>query len=92
MIGSVYDAHNDRFDPVFGPQNTLRIPSFWQLDLRVDRSFDVGRGIRALAFIDLQNVTNHQNAEEIVYSSSFARRDRIIGLPFIAVVGGRFEL
>ncbi|MBX3226753.1 MAG: TonB-dependent receptor [Labilithrix sp.] len=92
VIGSVYDARNDRFDPVFGPQNTTRIPAFWQLDVRVDRSFDLGRGLRALVFVDLQNVTNQRNAEEIVYTSDFRRRDRIAGLPFIAVVGGRLEL
>jgi TonB family protein len=91
VIGSTYDAKGDRFDPVFGLQNSIRIPAFWQLDLRVDRSFDLGHDFKALAFIDLQNVTNHQNAEEIVYSGDFRKRDVIIGLPFIAVIGGRIE-
>ncbi|MBX3208227.1 MAG: TonB-dependent receptor [Labilithrix sp.] len=92
VIGSVYDARSDRFDPVFGPQSTTRIPSFWQLDLRVDRTFVLGRGVRALVFADLQNVTNRDNAEEIAYSADFRRRGIITGLPFIAVVGGRLEL
>lgn len=92
VVGSVYDARSDRFDPVFGPQNTLRIPSFWQLDLRVDRSFPIGERLRLLLFADLQNVTNHDNAEEIVYSSDFRERGIITGLPFVAVVGGRLEL
>lgn len=91
VIGSVYDARNDRYDPRFGPQNTTRIPTFWQLDVRVDRSFRLGSGLRLLLFADLQNVTNQQNAEEIVYTADFRRRDRIAGLPFLAVVGARLE-
>ncbi len=92
VTGSVYDARSDRFDPVFGPQGSIRVPSFWQLDLRVDRTFPLGRSARALVFADLQNVTNRQNAEEIVYSGDFRRRGIITGLPFIAVIGGRLEL
>jgi hypothetical protein len=92
VVSSVYDARSDRYDPVFGPQSSIRIPSFWQLDLRVDRSFSLGRGVRALLFADLQNVTGRANAEEIVYSADFRRRDRITGLPFVAVLGARVEL
>ncbi|MDF2695905.1 MAG: TonB family protein / TonB-dependent receptor, partial [Labilithrix sp.] len=92
VIGSVYDARSDRYDPIFGAHNTIRVPSFWQLDLRVDRTFPLGRSARALVFADLQNVTNRENAEEIAYSGDFRRRGIITGLPFIAVVGGRLEL
>lgn len=92
VVGSSYDARNDRYDPVFGPQNTIRIPAFWQLDLRVDRSFDLGRGVKMLLYADLQNVTNRENAEEIVYSASFRQRSTIRGLPAIAVIGARLEL
>lgn len=92
VIGSVYDARYDRFDPIFGPQNTTRIPSFWQLDLRVDRSFALGASLKALVFIDLQNIVNRENAEEITYSPDFKKRGIISGLPFIAVIGGRLEL
>lgn len=92
VIGSVYDARSDRFDPVFGPHNTIRVPDFWQLDLRVDRTFPIGDAAKLLVFVDLQNVTNRKNAEEIVYSADFRRRGTISSLPFIAVVGGRLEL
>jgi len=91
VIGSVYDARNDRFDPVFGAQNTIRIPAFWQVDLRVDRAFRLGPA-RALLFADLQNVTNRENVEEIAYSRDFRRSGNVVGIPFLAVVGGRIEL
>ncbi len=91
VIGSVYDARSDRHDPVFGPQNTIRIPAFWQLDARIERTFLLGRETRLLAFADVQNVTNRTNAEEIVYSPSFRERGIIRGLPLIAVIGARLE-
>ncbi|MDB4934528.1 MAG: TonB family protein / TonB-dependent receptor [Labilithrix sp.] len=91
VIGSTYDARNDRYDPVFGPQNSIRIPAFWQLDVRVDRSFALGETTRLLLFADVQNVTNRENAEEIVYSPSFRQRSRITGLPTIAVIGARLD-
>ena len=92
VIGSTYDARNDRYDPVFGAQNTLRIPAFWQIDVRVERAFAIGETARLLLFADVQNVTNRENAEEIVYSASFRERSTIRGLPTIAVVGARLEL
>lgn len=92
VIGSVYDARSDRYDPVFGPQNGIRIPAFWQLDLRVERVFPLGKDVRASVFADVQNVTNRANAEEIVYSGSFRERGTIRGLPALAVVGARVEL
>jgi outer membrane receptor protein involved in Fe transport len=90
--GATYDARSDRYDPVFGPQNSIRIPSFWQLDLRIERLFPIGEHVRLLVFADVQNVTNRDNAEEIVYSPSFRERKTITGLPTIAVIGARLEL
>ena len=92
VIGSTFDARNDRYDPVFGAQNSLRIPAFWQIDVRVERAFALGERVRLLLFADVQNVTNRENAEEIVYSASFRERSTIKGLPTIAVLGARLEL
>ncbi len=91
VIGSTYDARSDRYDPVFGSQNSIRIPAFWQIDLRVERSFALGEVARLVLFADVQNITNRENAEEIVYSASFRQRSTITSLPTIAVVGGRLE-
>lgn len=91
VIGGVYNARDDRVEPVFGAQNTTRIPPFWQLDLRVERAVRLGQTTRAVLYADVQNVTNRQNAEELVYSADFRRQGSIKGLPLVAVVGGRFE-
>jgi TonB family protein len=91
VVGSTYDARSDRYDPLFGPQNSIRIPAFWQLDARVERVFPIGERMRVVAFADVQNLTNRDNAEEIVYSTDFRQRGTITGLPILAIVGGRFE-
>ena len=91
VIGALFDERDARFEPIFGPQNATRLPDFWQLDLRVDRSFDL-TAARLLLYAELLNVTNHANAEEWAYSSDFSRRAAITGLPFFAVVGARLEL
>ncbi|MDB4943152.1 MAG: TonB family protein / TonB-dependent receptor [Labilithrix sp.] len=92
VVGSSYDSRNDRYDPIFGIQSSLRIPAFWQLDLRVERAFPLGDRVRARLFADVQNVTNRANAEDIVYSPSYRERGVLRGLPTIAVIGARVEL
>ena len=92
VVGGAYDARADRYDPVFGLQSSIRIPAFWQLDLRVEHAFPIGPALRLLVFADVQNVTHRENAEEIVYSPSFRERGVIRGLPILAVLGARLEL
>jgi outer membrane receptor protein involved in Fe transport len=91
VTGALYDARDDVYQPIFGPKNTLRLPAFWQLDLRVDRRFDLGRGARAILYVEGLNVTDHANAEEFVYNVDYTRRGAITGLPTVAVVGARIE-
>ena len=82
-------THDDRLS--LATQNSIRIKAFWQIDLRVERSFALGEVARLVLFADVQNITNRENAEEIVYSASFRQRSTITSLPTIAVVGGRLE-
>ena len=62
-----------------------------ELRVRIERSFMLGETTKLLLFADVQNVTNRENAEEIVYSATFRERGTISGLPTIAVVGARLE-
>ncbi|MGD0529652.1 MAG: TonB-dependent receptor, partial [Polyangiaceae bacterium] len=92
VIGAFYDAKDDVYQPIFGAQNSIRLPDFWQLDLRVDRSFLLGRGGRLLVYVEGLNVTNRANGEEYTYNTDYTRRGIITGLPVIAVVGARVDL
>jgi hypothetical protein len=91
VVGAAYDAKDDLYQPIFGAQNSERLPDFWQLDARVDRSFRLGSSARLLLYVEGLNVTDRANAEEYVYSADYSRRGTISGLPIIAVVGARVE-
>jgi hypothetical protein len=44
------------------PEVLVRLPTFWQLDLRIDRMWKRRWGSISL-FFDIQNITNHRNVE-----------------------------
>jgi TonB family protein len=90
VVGSFYDGRDDLYQPVFGAQNSTRIPAFYQLDARVEKAFTLRR-YRLNAFLDVQNVTNRRNAEEIIYNFDYSRRNTISGFPTLAVAGLRLE-
>jgi hypothetical protein len=90
VVGSYFEARDSRYDPLFGAQNSIRISDFVQLDLRVERAFVFARATLRL-YLDVQNVTDRGNAEEIVYSSDYAKRGAITGLPTLAVLGLRVQ-
>jgi hypothetical protein len=81
---------------VWGPEQTeppqtilMRLPTFWQIDIRVDRTWKTSYG-HATLFFDIQNVTNHRNVE---YRDSYPdhtntyRYDDVRGLPIIPYIG-----
>jgi hypothetical protein len=80
------------------PRTVLtRLPTFWQLDLRVDRSWKHPWGNFTL-FFDIQNITNHRNvevresrvdfADPMNASSPLVYRYRdTLGLPIVPYIG-----
>jgi hypothetical protein len=91
VVGAFYDGRGDQFQPIFGAQNSFRIPDFVQLDVRVEKNFTFHRGVQLNVFADIQNITNRQNPEEVVYNYNFTQRDYIMGLPILAVVGAKVQ-
>ena len=86
----VFDNPNNQYAPVFGAYNSIRIPSFYQLDARLERSF-VYKRAKFNIFLDVQNITDRQNPEEIIYNYNFTVKSYITGFPTLAVVGARVE-
>jgi hypothetical protein len=88
VVGSYTDTTTGQFDPVFGAQNSIRLPAFYQLDLRAERRF-VWSSASLDIYLDVLNVTFHKNAEEFVYSYDYGRKSVITGLPILAVLGAK---
>jgi TonB family protein len=90
VTGAYYDARRDRYEPELGPKNEIRIPTFWQADVRASKRWSFA-GSELEAYLDVQNVTNHDNAEEIVYAPDYSERRYIRGLPILPVLGATWS-
>jgi TonB family protein len=91
VVGHYLNGLSGDYEPIFGAHNSIRIPSFYQLDARAEKSFTMQR-FKLSIFVDVQNVTNRKNPEEIIYSTDYSQKSYIIGLPTLAVAGLRLEL
>ncbi|HEX4447995.1 MAG TPA: TonB-dependent receptor [Polyangiaceae bacterium] len=90
VVGAYLDGKTGALEPLFGALNSIRIPPFWQLDVRVSKRFRIA-GTELEAYLDLQNVTDRSNPEEIVYSPDYSQRRSITGLPILPVLGARWS-
>jgi TonB family protein len=91
VTGSVYDARNGVYVPIYGPVNSERDPAFHQLDVRVEKQFRLGTGSVAI-YLDLQNAYNSTNQEGVRYSYDYRQKEALSGLPFFPNLGVRGEL
>ena len=90
VVGAYLNESTGSYEPIFGAHNSIRIPNFYQLDLRAEKSFTLQRW-KASVYLDMQNITARSNPEEIVYSEDYQQRKYITGLPILAVGGCRLE-
>ncbi len=90
VTGAYFDNRAGAYEPIFGALNSIRIPDFLQLDVRVSKRFKIGAS-ELEAYLDVQNVTDRSNAEEIVYSLDYSQRRYITGLPILPVLGARWS-
>lgn len=88
VVGAVLDQ-NGVLQPLFGPHNSIRIPPFYQADVRVSKRFTFSESSGLEVYLDVQNVTDHANPEEIVYNYDYSKRYYITGLPILPVLGGK---
>ena len=90
VTGAYFDGKTGTYEPLFGALNSIRIPDFVQLDVRVSKRFTFGL-TELETYLDVQNVTDRSNPEEIVYSLDYTQRRYITGLPILPVLGARLS-
>lgn len=88
VTGAFFDVQTGLYEPFFGAINSTRIPPFMQLDVRLAKTFAIGKASLDV-YLDVQNVTDRANPEEIVYSLDYSQRHYITGLPLLPVAGAR---
>jgi TonB family protein len=91
VVGSFFDADWNAYTRENGPPNSARLPSFSQLDVRLEHlwlfdAWSLG------AYVDIQNVLNAQNPEGVTYDYRYLQSASIRGLPILPILGvrGRF--
>jgi TonB family protein len=72
------------------PPYGQRLPTFHQLDMRVDKTWKF-RTWKLGAYLDAQNVYNQQNVEGVSYNYNYTRTSYVTGLPFLPSFGLRAE-
>lgn len=90
VVGAIYETTSGVHQPIFGPQNSARMPDFYQLDLRLEHTL-ARAPARVSVYLDVLNATNHRNVEELAYSADYRRKAGVTGLPTLAVLGVRAE-
>ena len=90
VVSSYFDTRTASYQPRLGPKNSIRIPDFVELDVRVSKRFKLKQSSLEL-YLDVQNVTNRDNPEEIAYNADYTQRRYIEGLPLLPVAGAKWE-
>jgi TonB family protein len=91
IVGAYFDSNTDRYAPIYGALYSSRLPSFNQLDVRLDKAWTFDRWRLAL-YLDVQNVYDASSPEGLSYNYNYRQRQPIAGLPFLPVVGLRGEI
>ncbi len=86
VVGSYLDTTTGQYQPIFGRQNSIRLPVFYAIDLRLEKRFH-RRTVDLVPYLEVLNLTNHANVEEFAYDEQFTSRSNITGLPLLAVAG-----
>jgi len=85
--GGIYDADANDYDAVTTGE-FARLPTYHQLDVRLDRDFDAGP-VRGTVFLEVLNAYYAQNAEGVIYQYDFERSMPVPGIPILGTLGVR---
>jgi len=90
VVGAVWNARRDLYEPILGALASARLPAFFQVDVEAGYGFELG-GARLSLALEVLNVTNHANAEEAVYSFDYSRQGFLQGVPFLPALSLQVE-
>jgi len=76
---------------VYGAVRSRRQAAFHQLDVRVDKRWELG-AVALTAYLEVMNAYAAENREGTAYSYDFATSEPVTGLPFFPNFGLRGEL
>ena len=91
-IGGTVDYDAGSYAPVASTaRNSTRLPSFHQLDLRIDKTWKRPDWAFTV-YLDVQNAYNQKNTEAISYNFDYSKTTPTHGLPILPIIGFKGEL
>lgn len=88
VLRAIYDSDADAYTPLYGDINSERVPGHHQLDIRIDRTWQVGP-IALSAFLDVQNVYMNSTVIQYQYSFDYSERTAFESIPILPSIGLR---
>jgi TonB family protein len=88
VIGAVYDADTGDYEAVRGPLRSVRVPTFRQIDFRVEKQWLYERWSLGL-YLDIINVANFENDEATEYVDRYRESAPITSFPILPTLGLR---
>lgn len=86
VVSTVYSTDLQTWLPIYGEPYSARAPSFFSLDIRVDREWWYNKW-RLSFYTEVQNATNHRNVEVPGFSEDYSEDRSVTGLPILPVLG-----
>ena len=80
------DTGMPRHNPIYGETNSVRVPPFHRLDLRISKSFIYQRW-RWGIFLELLNAYNRMNVLDVDYNRDYTEERNVHQLPLIPYLG-----
>ncbi len=74
------------------PPFNERNPLFHQLDIRVDKTWQLAGGNKFSMYLDVYNVYNQGNVEGASYNYNYTQRSFATGIPILPSIGARIEM
>jgi len=88
IIGGTYNSDTGKFEPLKGADRSVRVPTFYQLDVRAEKDWLYDTWSLGL-YLDVINVLNTQNVEAIEYDYRFRQSAPITSFPILPTLGLR---
>jgi TonB family protein len=91
VAGAVFNADSGTYTQVPGRPFSTRVDPFHQLDLRVDKTWSLGRRGTINLYLEVLNVYNNANPEGVQYNYNFTQSAVVTGIPIFPNLGLRAE-
>ena len=90
VINRWYDHDSRSFIPVYGETDSERLPSFFSLDIRVDKEWEY-KNWTLTTYLDLQNATNATNPEWMSWTYDYGEESPVEAVPALPAFGVKGE-